>query len=64
MIEKLHLKPITEIKLRLVVNVLTEPPFSCEMNRILLIKESFKEIDKMFERNGKISEVKNEKEWS
>jgi hypothetical protein len=54
MIEKLNLKPVTEIKLRLVVNVLTKPPFSCEMNRFKLIKESFKEIDKMFNKNGKM----------
>lgn len=58
MIEKLHLKAITEIKLRLVVNVLTQPPFTCEMNRFVLIRESFKEIDKMFKRNDRMGDDK------
>ncbi len=50
MIEKLNLRPSTEIKLRLMINVLTQPPFTCEMNRFKLIHESFKEIDKMFKK--------------
>lgn len=55
MIEKLNLKPSTEIKLRLMINVLTKPPFTCEMNRFKLIHESFEEIDKMFKKKSKES---------
>lgn len=48
MIEKLNLKPITEIKLRLAWKWLSQPPFTCPFNRFVIIHSCFKEIDKKF----------------
>lgn len=50
MLEKLNLKPTTELKIRLVMNVMSYPPFSLKQNRFKLIHNSFKEIDRMFNK--------------
>ncbi len=50
MIEKLGLPAKTELKLRIILKWLPMPPFSCEFNRFLIIKECCKEIDRLFEK--------------
>ena len=42
------MKPKTEIKLRLLKNVLTQPPFYYGLGRIKVIIDGFKMIDDMF----------------